>query len=81
MTETVSAWKIFLALNDSVFGFFSTENPGKRASRSELRRWFEKGTIWMDGKPVGKEKLFPVSSEIDIVIHPKSKQKIWTGKI
>jgi tyrosyl-tRNA synthetase len=44
------------------------------ASKSEIRRWFENGSVEVNGKRVKANDLleFPVKS---IVLHPKSKRR------
>jgi hypothetical protein len=55
-------------------GFFSTERPCKIASNSEIRRWFEKGSILINGK---KANIYDEITNIySCVVHPKSKSKI-----
>jgi 23S rRNA-/tRNA-specific pseudouridylate synthase len=63
----------FLKLNKGVGGFWSTESPKKRASNSEIRRWFEKGSIIINGE---RAKMDDEITEIkSCVIHPKGKRR------
>ncbi len=65
------AW--FLKLNKGVGGFWSTENPKRTASNSEIRRWFQKGSIIINGK---KASIEDIIVEIDTcVIHPNGKAR------
>lgn len=63
-------------LNLACYGFFSTEKPGQRASNSELRRWFDKGSIHING---GRCKPFDVIPTVtEIVLFPKSEKRKTT---
>lgn len=72
--KNMNAYEWVLRLNQAVGGFFSTESPKKRASNSEIRRWFEKGSVVINGKAVKKddEMTEPIHS---CVFHPKGKRR------
>jgi hypothetical protein len=56
----------------------STERPCEPTSNSELRRWFEKNSIIIDGSPISinQEIQFPIN---EVVFHPKGKKKCTMG--
>lgn len=59
------------------FGIFSRENRLEPASKSEVRRWFKAGNVWISGKQVEENEQveFPVSS---CVLFPKGKRiTLW----
>jgi 23S rRNA-/tRNA-specific pseudouridylate synthase len=70
----MNAYEWVMRLNKGVYGFSSTENPNKKASNSEIRRWFEKGSIVINGKRVKKddEMTEPIHS---CVFHPNGKHR------
>jgi hypothetical protein len=69
----MTALEWFLRLNKGVGGFWSTENPSKPASNSEIRRWFDKGSIVINGE---RPKIHDVIGSIETcVIHPKGKAR------
>jgi hypothetical protein len=72
----LTACEIIVKLNDAVFGFYSTEFPLKKVSKSELRRWFEKKSVWFNGKAVDKDDVFGME-RIEIILHPHSKRR-WS---
>jgi len=69
----MTAYDWLLELNLACCGFFSTEKPKAKASNSELRRWFDKGSILINGKHV---KAFDTVEIIDeIILFPKSDKR------
>ncbi len=63
----------FLRLNKAVGGFWSTESPKKRASNSEIRRWFKKRSIIINDKAVKEDD--EITEIRSCVIHPKGKRR------
>lgn len=55
----------------------SVEGKQVFASKSEIRRWFDRGSVEVNGKKVNANDLleFPVMS---VVLHPNSKQRRTT---
>jgi hypothetical protein len=47
-----SAFRVIIELNEAVYGFFSIEKPCQRASNSEIRRWFQKHCVEINGSIV-----------------------------
>lgn len=72
--RNMNAYEWFMKLNEGVYGFRSIERFKRRASNSEIRRWFEKGSIVINGKRVKKddEMTEPIHS---CVLHPKGKKR------
>jgi len=56
-------------------GYASMEKPGQMATKSEVRRWCEQGSVLMNGERVGalEEMDFPL---ISVVLHPKSGKRV-----
>jgi len=54
-------------------GFFSTEKPKQKASNSELRRWFEKCSVLINGQRMKATDL--VDHVETIVLFPKSEKQ------
>lgn len=57
--------------------FPSVEVPGKKASKSELQRWLDQGSVLINGERVSRDELmdFPI---ISVVLFPKSDQRRCT---
>jgi len=47
------ALDVLLEFHDALGGLWSTEKPGTRASKSELRRWFDNKAVVINGVAVG----------------------------
>jgi hypothetical protein len=60
-------------LNLACCGFFSTEKPKQKASNSELRRWFDKGSVVINGENCKATDLFPTIREL--ILFPKSNRR------
>ena len=56
--------------------FMSLERSGK-ASNSELRRWFERKSVEVNGSPARWDDPIP-EEWISLVLHPKSKKRRCT---
>ena len=57
---------------EGVMNWWSTEKPCQRASNSEIRRWFAKGSILINGERAKTDdEIIDIRS---LVIHPKSKK-------
>lgn len=60
-------------LNFICCGFWSTERPKQKASNSELKRWFDKGAVIINGKRMKwDEKVSVIES---LVLFPKSESR------
>ena len=60
-------------LNQACCGFPSNEKPKQKASNSEIRRWFEKSSIIINGNKV---KALDLIDHIEtIVLFPKSERQ------
>lgn len=71
--STMTWLQHLFSLNEMV-RFWSTERP-EVATKSEIRRWFERNSVIVDGSPVkaSDEVQFPIQS---LVLHPKGVRKI-----
>ncbi|MGR3302378.1 MAG: S4 domain-containing protein [Candidatus Scalindua sp.] len=54
--------------------WWSTEKPCQRASNSEIRRWFAKGSILINGERPTVDTEIPYGKVRSLVVHPKSKK-------
>lgn len=61
---------------EGVTNWWSTEKPCHRASNSEIRRWFDKGSIIINGIKVKVDTEILNGRVNSLVIHPKSKSRI-----
>jgi 23S rRNA-/tRNA-specific pseudouridylate synthase len=79
MLVEMTAFDWLQELNFVCMGFWSNEKPKEKASNSELRRWFNKGCISINGKVITdcNEKIVKVN---DFVIFPKNDKKRITFK-
>lgn len=70
----MNTWLQHLMKIHDMVQFWSTER-NEVATNSELRRWFQRGSVLVDGRPVraDEEVIFPIPS---LVLHPKGKRKI-----
>lgn len=73
MKVEMTAFDWFMELNESCYGFWSNEKPKERASNSELRRWFKKNCIEINGKIVNWDE--PIEKVNELVIFPKNDKK------
>ena len=75
----MTAMDWLLELNFVCCGFWSNEKPKEKASNSELRRWFNKGCVSINGKIIVKfdEVIDKVN---DFIIFPKNDKKRITFK-
>jgi hypothetical protein len=60
-------------LNLACCGFFSTEKSKQKASNSELRRWFDKGSVIINGENCKATDLFLTIREL--ILFPKSNRR------
>jgi hypothetical protein len=69
--RSMNAWDFLMEISRKCSGFFSTENPGKKASNSELKRWLQNHSVSINKMVPSWNDLisFPV---VDMVIFPKS---------
>jgi hypothetical protein len=70
MTAYDWLWELSIAC----CGFWSNEKPRERASNSELRRWFSKGCVSINGRVIQKWDE-PIDRIVDFVIFPKNDKK------
>jgi hypothetical protein len=68
-----TAFGIMKNLSKLVGGFYSTERPPSKITNSELRRWFQKGSIIINGKKVSWNDV--IEDIESLVLHPKGKRK------
>lgn len=61
---------------EGITNWWSTEKPCQRASNSEIRRWFAKGSIIINGIKATVDMIIPDGKVKSLVIHPKSKSRI-----
>ena len=76
MTKILKAREWMTKVNE-LCQFTSIETPGKKASKSELQRWLDQGSILINGERIGRDELmdFPI---ISVVLFPKSDQRRCT---
>lgn len=74
MEESTTAGEYLLFINEH-FPFWSKERPKKRASRSELRRWCERKSVFLNGAVRAWSDIInlPITS---FVLFPKGKSRI-----
>lgn len=71
-----------LLISEKVGNFHSIEFPGKRASKSEMRRWLKSQSVHINGKAVhGYEEIPVINNSLikslkSFVLFPKGKRKI-----
>ena len=60
-------------LNVICGGFFSTERPKQKVTNSEMRRWFNKGAVILNGSRIKWDaKVLELN---EIVLFPKSESR------
>ena len=71
MTTKQTAWEFLRELH-SVCSFTSREIPGKRASNSELKRWFQNKSVVVNGERIdwNEPMDFPIISFVLFPKHP-----------
>lgn len=69
----MTAYDWLWELNLACCGFFSNEKPKQKASNGELRRWFAKKCISINGAFVEANNLIDEVQEI--VLFPKNEKK------
>lgn len=75
--ETIGALDWLCGISAECGGFYSTERPGQRASRSEMSRWFKKGSVYLDLSRLRATDLLPwPTAGFALTLHPKSKSKV-----
>ena len=73
LKSPMTAFDWLWELNMVCGGFFSTEKPKQKASNSELRRWFEKSSVLINGQRMKSTDL--VEKVETIVLFPKSEKQ------
>jgi len=70
----MTALDYMVSVHDNGVGFRTIERGIGKASRSEIRRWLNNGSIIINGKtPTSKEEVnLPVN---ELVLFPRGKQK------
>ncbi len=63
-----------LLLNEICYGFWSNEKPKSKASNSEIKRWFNKGSIKINDKVITNPYLF-IKKIDSIILFPKNDSK------
>lgn len=61
--------------SEGLMNWWSTEKPCQRASNSEIRRWFTKGSIIINGVKATTDMEIPNGKVKSLVIHPKSNER------
>lgn len=69
----MTAFDCLKDLNNMCRGFFSTEKPKERVSNGELKRWFDKGVVVINGL---RPKAFDTIGQVEtIVLFPKNNKQ------
>lgn len=69
----MTAYDWLWELNIACCGFFSNEKPMQKASNGELRRWFKKGCVQINGRIVAVDDT--VSMLHELILFPKNVHK------
>ena len=51
----------------------STEGKQVYASKSEMRRWFERGSVWINGAKAAMDTV--ITLEDSVILHPNGKRR------
>jgi hypothetical protein len=73
MLVEMNALDWFMELNLVCCGFWSTEKPKEKASNGEIRRWFQKSCVSINGRIVNFDT--PIVKVDELVIFPKNDKK------
>ena len=71
--QNPTAFEFIKALSDKCGGFHSTERAPDKVTNSEMKRWFQKQSIHINGKSIDATSIIDLDTITSVVLFPKSK--------